>query len=78
MEEFTDHIKGQSLSFLCGVLDTIADNIESATCEEQQILSVEKLRCVTQELFSRSIDSQESYLKHDYELSKRLLARIGV
>ena len=76
MEEFTNCIKGKSLSFISGLLDRMADSVEYATCEEERLLVVSKLRCIAEEIFNRGIDSQESYIKHDYELSKRVLARV--
>lgn len=75
MDEFTNRIKGQSLSQLSGVLDGLADNIECMASDESGLSIAEKLRSIANELFDRSIDSQESYLRQDYELSKRLLAR---
>lgn len=76
MEEFTNKIKGRSLSCLSGILDGIADSVERMEGDEQQLSIAEKLRSVADELFDRGIDSQESYLRQDYELSKRLLARV--
>lgn len=64
MEEFANRIKGQSLSFLTGVLEGIANSIERPGSEEQLLRSADKIRCIAEEIFNRDLDSQESYKEH--------------
>lgn len=66
MEESTNTVRGKSLSSLSGMLNEIADNVESSACDEQQLKRADKIRCIADEILSRCLDSQESYLEQDY------------
>lgn len=70
MEEFANRIKGQSLAFLAGMLEAIANNMEHPGSEEQLLKSADKIRYIAGEIFNRELDSQESYQGYGITLSK--------
>lgn len=72
MEEFANRIKGQSLSFLAGMLEGIANGIERSGSEEQLLRSADKIRCIAEEIFNRELDSQESYQGYGDNLIERI------
>lgn len=75
MEEFTNRLKHMSLSAISGIIDGLADGLGCDHSAEGCAEVAARLRDVAEELFDRDLDSQESYLDHDYKVCCRSLAR---
>lgn len=77
MEEFASSIKGMNLSQLSGAIEGLAHLIECSSSDEERSMIAEKLRSISDELFDRELDSQESYLAHDYKRCDRMLTSLS-
>lgn len=75
MEDFTTKLKCKNLAFISGIIEGLADTLDSDFTGERSAEISDKLRCISEELFNRAIDSQESYLAQNNELCTRMLAR---
>lgn len=78
MEDFTIKLKGKNLAFISGIIEGLADTLDSDFTGERSVEISDKLRCISEELFNRVIDSQESYLAQNNELCTRMLARTNI
>ena len=78
MEEFAKKLKSMSLASISGIIEGLSYVLDGDFDKEKRVEVSEKLRIISEELFNRGLDSQESYLARDNELCTRMLARTNI
>lgn len=78
MEEFANRLKSMSLASISGMIEGLSYILDGDFSNEKAAEVSEKLRLISEELFNRGLDSQESYLARDNELCDRMLARTNI
>lgn len=78
MEEFANRLREMSLASISGMIEGLSYVLDGDFGSEKTAEVSEKLRLISEELFNRGLDSQESYLARDNELCDRMLARMDI
>ncbi|WP_195600464.1 hypothetical protein [Bacteroides salyersiae] len=78
MEEFANRLRGMNLASISGMIEGLSYVLDGDFSSEKTAEVSEKLRLISEELFNRGLDSQESYLARDNELCDRMLARMDI